>query len=77
MAENLRNVGGISGAEQPQNSPGFSDSAPEMPPTFRSLCNPDRSRLDPTPLRDKNEYIVRPRCDRDHRSWVMSWLNSP
>jgi hypothetical protein len=41
MAETLRNVGGTSGAEQPQNSPGFSDSAPEVPPTFRSLCNPD------------------------------------
>ena len=41
MAETLRNVGDTSGAEQPQNSPGFSDSAPEVPPTFRSLCNLD------------------------------------
>ena len=35
--KSLRNVGGTSGAEQSQNSPGFSDSAPEVPPTFRRL----------------------------------------
>ncbi len=36
------NVGGTSGAELPQNSTGFSDSAPEVPPTFRKYLLPAR-----------------------------------
>ncbi len=38
MAETLRNGGGTSGAEQPQNSPGFSDSAPEGLPLSGDPC---------------------------------------
>ncbi len=64
-AETLRNVGGTSGAEQPQNSPYFRIRHLRCLPHSGVLPIPDgpgeplaaSHRLAPTPLRDENLCI--------------------